>query len=156
MRKPTLSTLAQLADIMAAVAVVISLVYVGRELRLNTTAIRGAAQQSITATQADIVLLEVSDSAVARIREIGDANPSDLTETESARYRHLLRQIWVNLENVYFQNDLGLIDPRLWDVNHRTICQIWSAPGARATWPDHRAVLDAEFVALVESCPQNQ
>ena len=152
MARPRLAELAQAAEVVAAVAVVVSLVYVGRELQTNTAAVRGAAQQSITSAQAEIVLLEASDSALARIRQIGDSDPSALTEAEAFRYHLLLRQIWINLQNVYLQNELGLIDPRLWSVNHRTICGVWSSPGVRTTWPGHRPVLDQGFISLVEAC----
>lgn len=154
MKKPRLAEFAQMAEVVAAVAVVVSLSYVGRELRTNTIAIRGAAQQSITSAQAEIVLLEASDSAVARIRQIGDADPSRLTEAEAFRYHLLLRQIWINLQNVYLQNELGLIDSRLWNVNHRTTCGVWSSAGVQATWPAHLPVLDEGFAALVEACPR--
>lgn len=46
-RKLTLSDLAQLAEILAGIAVVLSLVYVGMQVRQNTQAIEiAAAQQS--------------------------------------------------------------------------------------------------------------
>ena len=45
-----LAELAQVAEIIAAVAVVVSLVYVGIEVRSNTSAVRGAAMQAIATT----------------------------------------------------------------------------------------------------------
>jgi hypothetical protein len=155
MAKLGLAQLAQLAEVVAAVAVVLSLVYVGRELGANTAAVRGATLLSVTGMQGQILLLQASDSAVNRIRYAGDRDPSVLTELEANRYRLLLRQTWINLENVFFQHDLGLIDPRAWGVYHRTICGNWSNPGQRLTWiaHGHRDVLDPAFVQLVEDCP---
>jgi hypothetical protein len=156
MAKLGLAQLAQLAEVVAAVAVVFSLVYVGRELGANTAAVRGSTLQSVTGMQGEILLLQASDSTLNRIRYLGDRDPSLLTELEANQYRLLLRQTWVNLQNVYFQQDLDLIDPRAWAVYHRTICGIWSSEGPRQTWTTHahREVLDSAFVRIVESCPR--
>lgn len=45
MKKPTLGDLANLAEIIGAIAIVISLIYVGQELRANTAAVKAASLQ---------------------------------------------------------------------------------------------------------------
>jgi hypothetical protein len=152
--KVGLAQIAQLAEIIAAVAVIVSLIYVGRELAANTAAVRGATLQTVTGIQGNILLLQAGDSIVNRIRYLGDQDPSLLSELEARQYYLLLRQTWINLQNVFFQFDLNLIEPRAWAVYHRTICGIWRTPGPRRTWADHREVLDAEFAELVEACSE--
>jgi len=48
MKMPTLSDLANLAEIIGAVVIVISLICVGQELKENTAAIQASSLQSIT------------------------------------------------------------------------------------------------------------
>ena len=156
MSKPTLSTLAQIAEIVAAVGVIVSLVYVGRELQANTTAIRGAAVQEVTRAQAELLLTRVNNAELFDLYERGNRHPATLNESELGRYGLLKRQTWINLENVFFQYDLGLLDERTWGVYHRTICGIWSTPGSKETWSGHRRVLDESFVRLVEACEDPQ
>ena len=55
MRRLSLGEFAQIAEIVAAVAVVVSLVYVGIGLRDNTFAVRSASAQAVTNTSLDIL-----------------------------------------------------------------------------------------------------
>ncbi len=152
MKRPGLSESAQIAEIIAAVAVVVSLVYVGKELRSNTAAVRAASMQAVTGASSEILLTVASDSALSRIRQIGDRDPSALTDAEAYRYHTLIRQVWLTMQHVYLQNELQVVDPRVWGAYHRVICTMWSQPGPRATWPVHSGILDPDFVAFVERC----
>jgi len=153
MKKPTLAQLAELAEIVAAVAVVISLIYVGRELQSNTAAVRAASLQDVSDASGELLTAIVSDSTLSRIRQLGSRDASLLTEAERFRYAIMLRHSLLTLQNVFFQNELEVLDPRVWTGYQRIICELWSSPGVRATWELHRPVLDPGFANLVESCP---
>lgn len=153
MKKPTLAQLAELAEIVAAVAVVISLIYVGRELKSNTAAVRAASLQGVADASGQLLTTIVSDSALSRIRQLGNRDTSLLTEAEAYRYATMLRHSFFTLQNVFFQNELQVLDPRVWAGYQGVVCELWSNPGVRATWELHRDVLDSSFAELVESCP---
>jgi hypothetical protein len=152
MKKPTLAEFAQLAEVVAALAVVVSLVYVGRELKSNTAAMRAESLQGVADASAQILLTVTSDSALSRIRRLGNRDISLLTEAEAFRYGTLLRQSLFTLQNVYFQNQLQVLDSRVWAGYRRVICDLWSHPGVRATWDLHRRALDPGFAELVVNC----
>ena len=153
MRKPTLNEWAQLSEIVAAVAVVISLVYVGVGLRANTSAIRSASVQAITNTSVAGLTAQNSSADLSRIRRIGDVDQSALDEDEQYRYRTLYRQIWLSFQNVYLQRNLEVVGDELWETYLRIICAEFQNPGVRATWKDHSSVLNPDFVAAAEACP---
>lgn len=153
MKKPTLGELAQIAEVVAAVAVIISLIYVGRELRSNTAAVRAASVQAVSGISSETLLTVASDSALSRIRMVGSRDLANLTELETYRYGTLQRQFWLIMQNVYLQNELDVIDARIWRGYSRIICEVWSFPGVRANWVNHRYALDPGFVAVVEECP---
>lgn len=152
MKKPTLSAIAQAAEIVAALAVVASLVYVGREVRSNTAAVRGAAVQEVSSASQEVLISLATDSALTRIHQIGTQDPSALTEAEAYRFNVFQRQLWLGMQNVYFQNEFGLLEPRVWAAYHRIICDALANPGTRDAWPIHRGALDADFAKLVEAC----
>lgn len=152
MKRPSLAEFAQLAEVVAALAVVVSLIYVGQELKSNTAAVRAESLQGVADASAQILLTTASDSALSRIRQLGGQDISLLNEAEAFRYATLLRQSLLTLQNVYFQNELEVLDPRVWAGYGRVICDLWSRPGARATWDLHRHALDPGFAELVESC----
>lgn len=82
MRRMTLSDWAQLAEIVAAIAVVVSLVYVGIGLRDNTAAVRSAALQAVTSTSQASLLAQASDLELSRVRRVGDDDFEKLTEDD--------------------------------------------------------------------------
>ena len=153
MKKPKLSELANYAEIVAAIAVIASLIYVGRQVEDNTAAIRSSTMQAV-ANSSDIALQnQAADEDLTRIRLTGNADVSTLSEVEAFRYGSFHRGMWIRMQNIYAQRRLGVLDDSFWYTYSKIICEIYAPPGVRATWPAHSAVLDTEFVEFVESCP---
>lgn len=149
-----LTELAQVAEIIAAVAVVVSLVYVGQEVKSNTSAIRGAAMQAIATTDADALLTIASDADLSEIVRLGDQDPSQLTPADAYRYKMFMRQFWLSFQNIFQQSELSLIDSSIWHSYLTIICGRYSDRGPRETWSAHVDVLEPDFAAAVESCEQ--
>lgn len=147
-----LAVLADFAQVIAAAAVVLSLVYVGRELRNTTAAIRSSSMQAATVSASQSLLNVASDSSLSRIVQVGRQDPSRLTGPEEFRRETFMRQFWLIMQNVYLQNELGTIDPRAWKVFERIICDVRSTPGGKASWSIHRQLMDEGFTTLVEAC----
>ena len=131
---------------------VVSLVYVGRELQSNTAAVRAASMQAVATASAEGLQALALDSAMSSIRVRGDRDISSLTLEEAQRYENWSRQRWLSFQNVYFQHELGVFDSRVWGAYLNIICSVAAIPGEMAEWSTHRAALDEGFVRLVESC----
>ena len=152
MKKPELSELAHYAEIAAAIAVVASLLYVGQQVQDNTAAIRSSTMQAV-ADSSDIALQnQASDEDLIRIRMTGNADISALTEVEAARYMSIHRGMWIRMQNIYAQQQLGVLHESFWYTYSKITCEIYAPPGVRVTWSDHSDVLDPGFVNFVESC----
>ena len=147
-----LAELAQIAEIVAAMAVVVSLIYVGKEVQSNTSAVRGAAMQAIASTDAAALMTIVADADLSEVIRIGEQDPSDLTAADAFRYRWFMRQFWLSFQNIYQQSQLGLIDSTVWESYLSVICGMWSRRGPRETFPDHAEVLKEDFVSIVQDC----
>ncbi len=152
MSKIKLNELAQIAEIIAAVAVVMSLIYVGKEVQSNTAAVRGAAMQAVATTDADALLTTAADATLSEIVRLGQLDPSQLTPPDAHRYYLFMTQFWLSFQNIYQQSELGLIDQSVWQSYVSVICRMAARPGPQTTWPDHDSVLDPAFVAVVEEC----
>ena len=152
MSKTKLNELAQIAEIIAAVAVVMSLIYVGKEVQSNTAAVRGAAMQAIATTDADILMTVASDATLSEIVRLGHQDPSQLTPSDSFRYSLFMRQFWLSFQNIYQQSELGLLDQSVWQSYVSVICEMASRPGVQKTWSNHAGILDTAFVAEIEDC----
>ena len=152
MDRPKLNELAHYAEIVAAIAVIVSLLYVGRQVQDNTAAIRSATVQSV-ADSSDSGLREIAaNEDLSRIRFIGDADYAALSEEQAYRYRMIMRGQWIRMQNIFAQRRIGVLEDSFWIMYSRIICEIYKTPGVRTTWPVNKAVLETEFAEFVESC----
>ena len=136
----------------ANIAVLAGLFALVVEIRTNTAAVQAASsQEAVNASRQ--YLLDISlDEELSRIRQEGGQDLGALTSAESFRFFMQSRGNWIYLQNVWVQNELGVLPGRVWDSTNKIICSIVGQPGWRQDWNSHRPVLDPEFVALVESC----
>jgi hypothetical protein len=153
-RSDRLADLAQVAEIIGAIAVVVSLLYVGAQVKSNTSAVQAASVESITAASVAALRGLAADPTLAKLRMTGDADPDALSELESYQYFMYRRATWLNFQNVYYQRELGVLGVGLWGTYEKIICISIATPGIRSTWSAHSSVLNAEFVQLVEGCPK--
>jgi hypothetical protein len=114
MQKPTLGDLANMAEIVGAIAIVISLIYVGQEHRANTAAVKANSLQSITNSSSASMLAVVENGDFADIRLQGDQDPAKLSGADRLRYVLYQRQMWLHFQNVWTQWQLGVIDAGVW------------------------------------------
>jgi hypothetical protein len=85
-----LSEFAQMAEIIAAIGVVVSLIFVGIGVRENTATARATSSQSIFDSSRQFLLDIALSEDLSRIRMLGEVNVGDLSEHEAARFRGLV------------------------------------------------------------------
>ena len=137
----------------ANVAVLAGLVALVLEIRTNTVAIHAASVQEITTGTREALLTVASDRELSRIVRIGGVDRSALDEDEAYRFSLFSRQRWLFFQGIWTQRRLGVLDDQLWGTYERAICNVLrDGAGDSEEWPNHRDVLDSEFVALIEDC----
>ena len=138
--KLTLGNLAHLAEIIGAVAIVISLIYVGQELNANTAAVQASSLQAVTNASSASMLAVVENEDFARIRVQAMRDPAQLSETEQLRWFLYQRQMWLHFQNVWQQWELGTLDNGIWEGYERVICRdLLSDEAARRQWQETHA-----------------
>lgn len=139
--------------LLANVGVLAGIVFLALEIRQNTAATHSATVQSVTDNSTTGLREYAANSDLSRIRLKGDFSHSALTDLERFQYFAHNRGYWLHFQNVYFQIGLGALEPRAWATYKRIICvDMSSRPGLQVDWEQHSAVLDPEFVAVVEEC----
>ena len=152
MRKLTLAEWASVAEIIAAVGVVVSLFFVGIEVRRNTSAVQAATLQSVLDIARQQVLLMASNPELNRIAMAGDTAFAKLNAEERIRYAWQDRSFWLGMQTVYRQWQLGVLPNQEWGVYNRIICNNIAVRGTRALWSEEAHILIPEFVSVVEAC----
>lgn len=106
-----------IAEITAAVAVVISLIVVAYELhqstaqaRLNTSAVEIATYQDLTTSIAELNSQAIQDEQLASIFLAASSDNPELTELEQVRFALYLINVFRHGDMAYFQYEQGAID----------------------------------------------
>ncbi len=102
-KKVKLSDVAPVAEIVGALGIVMSLIFVGVQIRENTAAARAAASQAIFDSSRGFLLDIALSDELSRIRRLGEADVSSLTPDEATRFGGLVLANWTFFENVWIQ-----------------------------------------------------
>jgi hypothetical protein len=148
--KANLQNWAATAEIISAIAVVVSLLYVGIGLRENTKAIEGTTYQQMVRASNEYLLAAAADSGLAEILTRTWSDSSHLTPVEWVRAIYYERVLWRNMENAYFQHERGVLDDQGWEVYSRIACK----SRIQRSWRMHTPALSAEFVKFIETCSE--
>ena len=126
----SLSKMHQVGELVAAIAVVISLVFVGLQIRDNTTATKAATYQDSTGYDIEILTLLASNPATARtwtayVRD----DPDGLTAEEREQAQYLMAANIRAFENFYLQNEAGLLSEAGWQSRELLLRNFVQMPG---------------------------
>jgi hypothetical protein len=150
MSKLKLSDWASVAEIVAAVAVAVSLVFVGLELQRNTTASESATREAIN--QKDIAFLSLFvDPTVLAVANAKAQNGEPLSALEESQ---LVAAEYVNFiifEHSYYQHRKGVLGAEEWARHENIIRLIWRDwPYAHTMWSQYGETFSPDFVALMD------
>jgi len=156
MKKLTLGQWSDLAQVVSALAVVASLVYVGFEIRQNTEASRAATRQSIAETDFEYVGATLDPVMLVEAEAKYEAG-LDLTATERFILRERQHLNFRIFENAYYQYRAGLLGEETWERYRWIISrQLELNDAATAMWERFGPSFDESFkaeVAAIRSVP---
>jgi len=124
-----------LIEVLGLVAVAVSLVFVGLEVRQNTIASRAAAYQEHGSHLSNQWLSLAQDPALTRLFQTKEDNWDELTEVDKAQLTYTWIAIFRNYETILLQVEEGLLDE---DAMDRLGWGEAFNPGyqAQMLWPD--------------------
>lgn len=139
-----------ISDILAALAVVVTLVYLAIQIRQNTSAIRSTTTQAAHDQAAMFYDLIASDSQLGDIFSRGLYDPEALNSAETARSYAALSSATFRSQNWFFQTRSGLMDRELLESWNRVLRQVSGMLGHRRFWEERRHVYAPEYVTYLE------
>lgn len=132
-------------EIVGALAVFLTLVYLALQIRQNTSAVRASAlDSSITAVGA-IRQAVFSSSEVADIYLRGLASIDNLDQVERDRFRLILNNILWSLWNVYSQASYAGLSTSTWESQRTLIGRILTTPGGQWFWSSYSEEFEQSF-----------
>ena len=150
MAKPDLKRLADLAQVVGALGVVVSLIYVAVEVGQNTQALKAATFQEMAAQSVEIGLRAVDDPEYGAFFMKAALTPDSMTELEELFWTALLGATFRQFENIHYQFSIGMLEPRMWQGYDRVITRFASTPGSKQWWAANRTLYNDEFVVYID------
>ena len=143
----TLEQASFLAQIISAIAVIASLVFVGFQLRQATAAIRGSSSQAHSALYTDLVRSIIDNADFARVWSTGLTNPDELAEDDWTRFVAYASALFRLYESSRVQWLNGRLDEEHWHTIERQAADFGHLPGLKLAWDLRSHWYSTEFRA---------
>jgi hypothetical protein len=150
-----LSNLADVAEIVGNVAVVVSLVYLAVQIRQNTQSVRNSTLQSNTDLWARL-LGRLAEPGAVEAYAAGVTGSKDIRPVQYTQFFLLCRSLFVAFENQHYQYRHGALDKETYKGYERSISeQLLAFPGFRLWWRQSRDVFSPNFAEHVDEMIAN-
>ena len=101
-------------EILGAIAVFVSLIYLALQTRNNTRALRSSAFHQVRESFSEVSLAMAADPDLAVLVDRAIRNDQGLTENEIIRYNYFLTTFVRRGESAYFQSSEGTLQMEAW------------------------------------------
>ena len=143
----TLEDLGNIGDFLGGIAVIVTLIYLARQIRENTKVARIQTIQTIKSDALQLRVAGIQSPDIAAILAKSIEDSSSLTTSERIRFNLLCAGVFENFDQVYQASVLGLIDNFGSD---RLLRSYLSQEAVRQWWSDARDLFHPDFVSYVE------
>jgi hypothetical protein len=147
----SLSIIASLSEIIASIALVISLIFVGVQLRMNTRATKSASAIAASTATSEWYRALGGNAENSALFRAFVANPEGLTPDQ--RYQsvvNLYAAILIFQNNFYLAKE-GTLDPEMKDTITQSISVIKDYPGWKYFWEERRSMFLSKFQDYVDA-----
>jgi len=146
-----LQDLSNIAQVLGAVAVVVSLFYVGSQIRQNTAAVRSSTAQAVHDNYASWYISLASNGELMKVSVDGLRSYSTLPEVEKARVLTIMMAFLSFSQNAFYQWREGSLLPQLWVSWEALMINLVQSPGGQELWAERAYVFGDEFRSHVEN-----
>ena len=142
--------LGSLGELIAAIATVMTLVYLAVQVRQNTRALKASTFQSISSELVQNVQPVFSTPDMAAIYAKSTSSPDSLSAEERIKMQAMYMASFRRLESTFVQCELGSIDRSFIEGPERSLIAIINTQLGREWWDSARSLFYEPFVAHVE------
>ncbi len=142
---------ALVAEITSAIAVVVSLLFVGYQLNENTEEIRASNRQEVTVMAMSATLSVSTNPALALAISKSNAG-EELSTTEMSQYSYFIRAMLLDIQNAYLLNEEGRLDSQYWDTRSALVLSYLGLPLALEIYKRDKGLgtLDSRFTEWLD------
>ena len=137
-------------EILGAVAVLFTLIYLARQIKQNTQEVRSSNYHAITGSFNAINMIVAQNAELARVFKLGNDSFSSMSEEEQTQYNFLMHSAFRVMDVLHYQSHHGTGDTTLWEAEKPTIDSLLMPRGAREWWSTRPFNFSKDFVSYVD------
>ena len=142
--------MAHLAEIIGAVAVVVSLVYVGIQVNDSVGASGSGSVHDANVALQDWYLEVGTNQQASALFYRGLMSQQSLPAEEEFQFLMTFHGVFLAFQNSYWLTEEGTLDPELLESLTAAILGVKDTPGMRRYWRQRKSYLNASFAEYVE------
>jgi hypothetical protein len=125
------------ASVVAAIAVVATLIYLARQIQQNTTSAKSSAYAAFIASNAAVHQTHMQAIGVLTKYLNGEADEWEYDSEDYMRFHGHATQVFYNVELAFLLYNDGTVDEEYFDSRMRLLKQSLELPGLRWFWENH-------------------
>ena len=133
------------AEVIGIVALILSLGFVGMEIRHNTATTSAQAMLDLNDSMNEIQLLQFDNPESAEVARVGMRELEALSETDQHRFRMFAYSIINHGENAFMFFENGLISASDFAAYANGTCSLLAEPGIHKIWQSHESAFQPGF-----------
>ena len=148
--KIQLDRLAQMAEIFGGLAILISLLFVGIQLKENTEATRSSTATSTIGTMTDWYVTMGTDAEASRSFWKFLAEPDSMLPEERLQHIYNLHGLLLTFQNSYYLSLEGTLDQRIPESLNQVLIGVKDQPGFHLYWNARKSIFFQEYREYVD------
>ena len=150
-----IALIANIGEIIAAVMVVVSLIYVSLQIRQNTQTLKVTAAQSYVGMY-NTITSDLTNSELAVLWHKGMQDFASLEGGELVQFSAVAGQLMRVFESAFSQWRRGALENQLWLASERALKDSLAMPGFQQWWQFRRNWYSDDFQALLDGFDVSQ
>ena len=144
-----------IGEIIGALAVFLTLIYLALQIRQNTKAVQASAVDASISKVTSVRQSMYESAEIAGIYIAGIANPDDLDELSRTRFRLLMHNILLSISNIYSQTNFAGLSSSMWESQLVLLRRVITSPGGQWFWKEYQLEFDETFRGQIEEILQD-
>lgn len=146
-----LQDLGNLGEFVGALGVVISLVYLARQMIDNTASIRAQSYNSMVENSIRLLEHAFRDSEFADFLDRAERDPEKLTPAERVRWDSYMTAVFRHFGNMQYAHRVGTLDEQMWESYKSTLKDDLRTPSWAAWFQEHRHLFSSGLGDAVDT-----
>jgi len=135
-----LQDLGNFGEFVGALGVVISLVYLARQMIQNTVSVRAASFNSMVQNSINLLEHSFRDSEFAAFLVRAEADPDLLSPEERLRWDAYMTAVYRHFGNLQYSNRVGTLEEQMWGAYQATLKEHLRTPSWGQWFQENRHV----------------